>query len=156
MGTTQVKQDRPGGSFVNMIWCWHRSLLQRLFDFFCKKFKVIFVSLSSVKWLKCQPKKSWVTGLINRQDLPLQKIVTTNRSSHQRCSVKKGVLKYFAKFTGKHLCQSLFFYKDASLKLLRRTILLKKRLWHRCFPVNFAKFLRTHFLQNTSKRLLLY
>ena len=24
--------------------------------------------------------------------------------------------------------------------------LLKKRLWHRCFPVNFAKFLRTPFL----------
>ena len=23
--------------------------------------------------------------------------------------------------------------------------LLKKRLWHRCFPVNFAKFLRTPF-----------
>ena len=28
--------------------------------------------------------------------------------------------------------------------------LLKKRLWHRCFPVNFVKFLRTLFLQNTS------
>ena len=27
--------------------------------------------------------------------------------------------------------------------------LLKKRLWHRFFPVNFAKFLRTPFLQNT-------
>ena len=26
----------------------------------------------------------------------------------------------------------------------------KKRLWHRCFPVNFAKFLRHLFLQNTS------
>ena len=25
---------------------------------------------------------------------------------------------------------------------LRPVILLKKRLWHRCFPVNFAKFLR--------------
>ena len=24
--------------------------------------------------------------------------------------------------------------------------LLKRRLWHRCFPVNFAKFLRTPFL----------
>ena len=24
--------------------------------------------------------------------------------------------------------------------------LLKKRLWHRCFPVNFMKFLRTPFL----------
>ena len=33
--------------------------------------------------------------------------------------------------------------------------LLKKRLWQRCFPVNFAKFLRTPFLQNTSGRLLL-
>ena len=28
--------------------------------------------------------------------------------------------------------------------------LLKKRLWHRCFPVNFAKFLSTPFLQNGS------
>ena len=33
---------------------------------------------------------------------------------------------------------------------LRSTTLLKKRLWHRCFPVNFVKFLRTPFLQNTS------
>ena len=30
------------------------------------------------------------------------------RSSHQRCSVKNGVLKNFANFTGKHLCWSLF------------------------------------------------
>ena len=28
--------------------------------------------------------------------------------------------------------------------------LLKKRLWYMCFPVNFAKILRTPFLQNTS------
>ena len=33
--------------------------------------------------------------------------------------------------------------------------LKKKRLRHRCFPVNFAKFLRTSFLQNTSGRLRL-
>ena len=37
----------------------------------------------------------------------------------------------------------------------RTATLLKKRLWYRCFPVNFAKFLRTPFLQNTSGRLLL-
>ena len=30
------------------------------------------------------------------------------KSSHLRCSVKKGVLGNFAKFTGKHLCQRLF------------------------------------------------
>ena len=28
----------------------------------------------------------------------------------QRCSFKKGVLRNFAKFTGKHLCQSLFLF----------------------------------------------
>ena len=32
-----------------------------------------------------------------------------DRSSHQSCSMKKGVLRNFVKFTGKHLCQSLFF-----------------------------------------------
>ena len=36
------------------------------------------------------------------------------------------------------------------------TVSQKKRLWHRCFPVNFAKFLRAPFLQNTSGRLLLF
>ena len=30
-----------------------------------------------------------------------------------------------------------------------------KRLWHNCFPVDFVKFLKTPFLQNTSERLLL-
>ena len=73
-----------------------------------------------------------------------------HRSSHRRCSVKKGVLRNFANFTGKHLCQSLFFNKAEGL---RPASLLKKRLWHRCFPVNVAKFLRTPFLQNTSGRL---
>ena len=36
-----------------------------------------------------------------------------DRSSHRRCSVRKGVLRNFAKFTGKHLRQSLFFNKVA-------------------------------------------
>ena len=37
----------------------------------------------------------------------------------------------------------------------RPTTLLRKRLWNRCFPVNFATFLKTPFLQNTSGQLLL-
>ena len=69
------------------------------------------------------------------------------RSSHQRCSMKKDVLRNFSEFTGKHLCHSL---------CLGLQLYLKKRLWHRCFPVNLEKFLRTPFLQNTSGRLLLY
>ena len=38
---------------------------------------------------------------------------------------------------------------------LRPATLFKKTLWRRWFPVNFAKFLRTAFLQNTSGQLIL-
>ena len=55
---------------------------------------------------------------------------------------KKVFLENFTKFTGKHLCQILFFNKVVSL---RPATLLQKRLWHRCFPLNFAKFLRLFF-----------
>ena len=55
---------------------------------------------------------------------------------------KIGVLKRFTKFTGRHLCQSLLFNKVTDL---RPATLLKKRLWHKCFPVNLVKFLRTAF-----------
>ena len=34
-------------------------------------------------------------------------------------------------------------FQKRSSKGLRPATLLKKTLWHRCFPVNFAKFLRT-------------
>ena len=60
------------------------------------------------------------------------------RSSRPEVFYKKAVLRNFAKFTGKHLCQALFN------RLLIK--LPKKRLWHRVFPENFAKFLRTPFV----------
>ena len=66
--------------------------------------------------------------------------------------MKKDVPRNLTKFTVKRLCQSLFFHKVVGL---RPATLLKKRPWHRCFPVNFVKFLRIHFLQNTSGQLLL-
>ena len=76
-------------------------------------------------------------NLKNLKCLPC--IIFPFRSSQQKCSVKKGVFRNFAKFTGKHLCQSLFAEPQPAT-------LLKKRLWHWCFSVNFAKFLRTPFL----------
>ena len=54
------------------------------------------------------------------------------RSSLPEVFCKKGVLRNFAKFKGKHLCQSLFLNKVAGLR-------------HRCFPANFVKFPRTPF-----------
>ena len=73
-----------------------------------------------------------------------------DRSSRRRCSVRKDVLKNFAKFLGKHLCQDLFMSE------LKASNFIKKRLRHKCFPADFAKFLRTPFLQNTSGQLLLF
>ena len=53
-----------------------------------------------------------------------------------------GDFKNFAKFTGKHLRKSLYFNKVPGVS---PATLFKKRLWHRCFPVTFGKFLRTSF-----------
>ena len=39
---------------------------------------------------------------------------------------------------------------------LRPATLLKMRLWHRCFPVNFAKILSSPNLQNICEQLLLF
>ena len=64
----------------------------------------------------------------------------------RRCSVKQVFLN-ISQNSQENTCASLFFNKVAGLK---HTTLLKKRLWHWCFLVNFAKFSRTPFLQNTS------
>ena len=81
--------------------------------------------------------------------------ITASRFQKQPQEVlyTKGFLKNFTKLTVKHLCQSIFFFPE--ICRLRLATLLKKRLRQRCFPMNFVKFLRTSFLQNTSGRLLL-
>ena len=58
------------------------------------------------------------------------------KSIHWRCSVKKVFLKN-SQNSQENTCARVF------------------QLWRRCFPVNFEKFLRTPFLQNTSGWLLL-
>ena len=70
-------------------------------------------------------------------------IFTHCRSSRREVFCKKGALRNLAKFTGKHLRQSL------------SATLLKRRLWCRCFPMNFTKFLRTPFLIEHLRWLLL-
>ena len=50
------------------------------------------------------------------------------RRSHPEVFCKKGVLRNFAKFTGKDLRHESLFFRPATL--------LKKRLWYRCFSKN--------------------
>ena len=65
------------------------------------------------------------------------------RSSHQRHYIKKGVLRISQNSEENTCARASFFNKVTDL---RPATLLKKRIWHRHFPVNFVKFLRTPFL----------
>ena len=88
-----------------------------------------------------------------------------SKGQKQRSSVKEGVLRNFAEFTGKHLCQSLFFNKVPGLRL---ATLLKKKLWHILLWIlrNFKEHffftehlqwlpLKGSYLQNWSRNLSL-
>ena len=62
---------------------------------------------------------------------------------------KKAVLKNFATFTQTSVLESLF-NKVEGLKVCK---FIKKRLQHRCFPVNIANFLKTSILENINELL---
>ena len=64
--------------------------------------------------------------------------VTWHRSSRPKVLIIKSVLRNFRK-------------KFNKIAGLRAATLLKKRLWHRCFPMNLANFFRTPFV--TEQRL---
>ena len=51
------------------------------------------------------------------------------------------------------MCQDLEVYLGVSEA--EACNFIKKGVWHGCFPMNFAKVLRTPFSQNLSGRLLL-
>ena len=70
-----------------------------------------------------------------------KKIVRLIGAVARTCSVKKMFLK-IAQNSQENTCARVSFLKVAGL---RPATLLKKRPWHRCFPVNFVKFLRTPF-----------
>ena len=79
------------------------------------------------------------SSLLNMITASVDRCVASPEAVVQRCSVKKVFLE-ISQNSQKHLCQSLFF---VPVPCLRPAALLKKRLLQRCFPVNFAKFLRT-------------
>ena len=66
------------------------------------------------------------------------KYAAISRSSHWRSFVRKVVLRNFAKFTGKHLYQGLFFNKETGTNVLQWICEISKKI----------------FLQNTSLQLL--
>lgn len=74
--------------------------------------------------------------------------IRTNKGSRQEVLYKKSVFKNFTKLIGKKLCRSLFLIKFQAGSL--------QRDWQKCFPINFANFLRTNILENICEGLLLH
>ena len=118
---------------------FHGVLYHLVFLYFSTALQVDFVlhnkKITAVKDFKAaQPMRGLILDQCNEKIKFITNLCcpfsTNYRRSHQRCSMKKSFLRNFTKFTGKHLCQSLFFNKIAAL---RPATLLKKRLWHRCF-----------------------
>ena len=67
----------------------------------------------------------------------------------QRCSVKNALFEILQN------SQESTYARVSFLIKLQPETLLKKKLWHRCFPPNFAKFQRTPFLTEHLRWLLL-
>ena len=78
------------------------------------------------------------------------------------CEISSILLKFCARFWQISIFSARKEWQPCTFRSSRRrcsvepATVLKKRLWHRCFPVNFAKFLRTPFLENTSGWQLLF
>ena len=78
------------------------------------------------------------------------------RSSHQRCSIRKSVLKNFTKFTGKQLCWNLFSNKVAG----SACNVIKKETLPLVFSSEFCEIFKNTFftehLQTTASKLTEY
>ena len=76
---------------------------------------------------------------------------TIFRGSHQSCSLKKVFLKMLQN-SQESTCIGVSFFIKLQAWALQ---IYRKSLRRSCFSVNLGKFLRTHFLPNTSGRLIL-
>ena len=92
-------------------WLWIRKSFINFKIYWNNLMKILY--LKGYSWLLSQNQRVKKVFLGYRWYRALAKRVKKNiklkgrRSSHRRCSVRKIVLRNFAEFTGKHLCQSL-------------------------------------------------
>ena len=98
--------------FLFRIMNWNYPGLAILW-FFLSQFHAIFRSAG--RFFKTPFTDLAVYGIVVSKIANVSFLSTNLVGSHQRCSVKNSVLRNFTKFTGKHLCQRLFFNKVVCL-----------------------------------------
>ena len=112
-----------GNSILNFSYPHHLSFLSPML-------KGVLMNWKNWRILKFGITYLWNTGTSTIMDSKNRLIESQERWSPKKKAPPEvfiGVLKNFAKFPGKNGCQGLF---------------PKKSLCHRCFPLNFTKFLR--------------
>ena len=72
-----------------------------------------------------------------------------NRSSRPELLCKKGILKNFAKFIGKHLCQSHLFNKITGLRSLSLLNFIKKETLAQVFSCEFCEIFKNNNFYRT-------
>ena len=90
-------------------------------------YKIIYIALANIFIPKFQRRKIIPVNINFFSD---NLFFLLDRSSQRMYSVKKDVFRNL---------------QNSQENTCARVSFLKKRLWHKCFPVNFAKFLRTCF-----------
>ena len=105
-------------SHYPLVWMFHcRRINNRIDHIDERALKVIFQDYNSsfkelLRKYKTKINKNILIECQKQKSIFILKDLI-DRSSHWKCSVRKGAFGNFAKFTGKHLCQSLFFNKVA-------------------------------------------
>ena len=103
------------------------------------------------EWIYISLQNAWLLLFVNIlvRSPPSTNTLRFPRSSRPDGFRQKGILGNVTKLTWKHLRQSLFFL--ITLQPSGQSLFFNKvaGLWHRFFPVNFRKLLRTPFLENT-------
>ena len=109
-------------------------------------FQQYFSSLVVKCPLMCPARTIWLRQYCTSNNMHLwrNEKLPSFRSSRSKMFCLIGSLKTFAKPTEIYMCPSLFFNKVVGLRPLA---LLRKRLRHRYFPMNFVKLFRTFILQ---------
>ena len=142
-----IRKGKPSKHFHLIKWISIRKKNDKRFN--NRGYSLFFLMGIFLKHLWLIPNiLKWQDCKIFTKLVPSQTLL---RSSHRKCSVKKGVFKNLRKFTGKHLCWSLFLIK---LRVFRPATLLNSDSNTQIFSCTICEiFKNTYFeehLQTTA------
>ena len=120
--------------FMYNVWPFYNIMHERVKGFFRWRLCICWVKGIFYFFVALRFVDGWISAVINNANVQSKISLVLFRSSRLEVFCKKGILRNF------------FPESPATL--------LKKRLWNRRFPANFLKFLRTPFLTEHLRWLL--